>query len=112
MDIPYLPSISIATSATINRQVLYHLSWETNPQAPSSVLVAVQANVLGTCEGGWNFLQESWIPNQENIDPHLLEASHHMYLVGPIGRPSSKKMIKYAANNPSNLCLNTHGLWQ
>ena len=112
LDIPYLPSLSITTSSATNLQVLSHISWETNPCTPTLVLVTVPARVPGAYEGGWTFMEASWIPKQKHVKTHLIEASQHKSSVGPIVRPPYTYMNKYAANNPSNLCLKTHGLWQ
>ena len=89
LDIPYLYSLSITTSSAISYQVSSHISWDTNPCIPPSVLITVPAHVLSTCDGGWTFMEISWIPNHEHVKPRLLKAPQHKILVGLSIRPLS-----------------------
>ena len=86
--IPSLSSSSILVSYTMILWFLTHIYCDTNPWTPYWVLVMVPAHGTGYCDGGWTLLDGSCIPNHDQVDPHLIDASQHNNFVSQIGCPS------------------------
>ena len=68
-----LPPNYIRISYATRLRVLSHLSCNTNPWTTSWVLETVPDHSTGDWDGGWTFIDLSYIPNHDQVDSHIMD---------------------------------------